>query len=100
MPRANRHFLPGHIWHITHRCHRKLVQAVQPLRSFNTAASSNRSSRSTAMLSSNRLKKLTWNFEIREFSKLQRWSEAIAVGSLTFVEKVKSELGCKAVHRE
>lgn len=23
MPRANRHFLPGHIWHITHRCHRK-----------------------------------------------------------------------------
>ena len=23
MPRANRHFLPGHIWHITHRCHQK-----------------------------------------------------------------------------
>lgn len=23
MPRANRHFLPGHIWHITHRCHKK-----------------------------------------------------------------------------
>src|SRR5688572_11578849 len=23
MPRANRHFLPGHIWHITHRCHEK-----------------------------------------------------------------------------
>ncbi len=22
MPRANRHFLPGHVWHITHRCHR------------------------------------------------------------------------------
>ncbi|MFP4417042.1 MAG: transposase [Chitinispirillaceae bacterium] len=21
MPRANRHFLPGYIWHITHRCH-------------------------------------------------------------------------------
>jgi hypothetical protein len=21
MPRANRHFLPGHLWHITHRCH-------------------------------------------------------------------------------
>ncbi len=29
-----------------------------------------------------------------------RWSEAIAVGSLTFVEKVKSELGIKALHRE
>jgi putative transposase len=22
MPRANRHFLPGYIWYITHRCHR------------------------------------------------------------------------------
>jgi putative transposase len=23
MPRANRHFLSGHIWHLTHRYHRK-----------------------------------------------------------------------------
>jgi len=23
MPRANRHFLPSHVWHITHRCHEK-----------------------------------------------------------------------------
>ena len=23
MPRANRHFLPGQIWHITHRCHKR-----------------------------------------------------------------------------
>jgi len=23
MPRANRNFLPGHVWHITHRCHKK-----------------------------------------------------------------------------
>ncbi len=23
MPRAHRHFLPGHIWHITHRCHKQ-----------------------------------------------------------------------------
>lgn len=23
MPRANRHALPGHAWHITHRCHRQ-----------------------------------------------------------------------------
>ena len=23
MPRANRHYLPGHIWHITHRCHQR-----------------------------------------------------------------------------
>jgi REP element-mobilizing transposase RayT len=23
MPRANRHFVPGHVWHLTHRCHKK-----------------------------------------------------------------------------
>jgi hypothetical protein len=28
------------------------------------------------------------------------WSEALAVGSLAFVEKVKSELGIKALHSE
>src|SRR6266545_6618870 len=36
MPRANRHFLPGHVWHITHRVTKKFVQnvpIVQPLRS-------------------------------------------------------------------
>jgi putative transposase len=23
MPRANRYFIPGQVWHITHRCHKK-----------------------------------------------------------------------------
>ncbi len=23
MPRANRHHIPGQVWHITHRCHEK-----------------------------------------------------------------------------
>jgi putative transposase len=23
VPRANRYFLPGHIWHITHHCHKQ-----------------------------------------------------------------------------
>lgn len=23
MPRANRYFLPGHLWHVTHRCHKR-----------------------------------------------------------------------------
>ena len=27
MPRANRHFLPGYVWHITHRCHQRKVSA-------------------------------------------------------------------------
>jgi putative transposase len=28
-----------------------------------------------------------------------RWSESIAIGSLAFVEKIKSDLGVKAMHR-
>ena len=23
MARANRHFIPGHVWHLTHRCHKR-----------------------------------------------------------------------------
>ena len=23
MPRANRHYIPGYVWHVTHRCHKK-----------------------------------------------------------------------------
>jgi len=23
MPRAKRHYIPGYIWHITHRCHKR-----------------------------------------------------------------------------
>jgi hypothetical protein len=30
----------------------------------------------------------------------ERWSEAIAVGSLAFVESVKNQLGAKAAHRD
>ena len=29
-----------------------------------------------------------------------RWSEALAVGSMAFVERVKNDLGIKAVHRD
>jgi len=23
MPGANRYFIPGHVWHISHRCHKQ-----------------------------------------------------------------------------
>ena len=36
MPRANRHFLPGYVWHITHRCHYKnfLLRFARDRRSY------------------------------------------------------------------
>jgi hypothetical protein len=39
---------------------------------------------------------LTGEMAVRD----DRWSEAIAVGSLPFVDKVKSDIGAKALHRE
>jgi REP-associated tyrosine transposase len=33
-------------------------------------------------------------------SRDERWSESIAVGSLDFVEKIKTELGIRAMHRD
>ena len=36
MPRANRHFLPGYVWHITHRYHQKhfLLKFARDRRSY------------------------------------------------------------------
>ena len=36
MARANRHFLPGHLWHITHRCHERefLLKFARDRRSY------------------------------------------------------------------
>jgi len=36
MPRANRHYIPGHVWHITHRCHKKefLLKFVKDRRRY------------------------------------------------------------------
>jgi hypothetical protein len=37
---------------------------------------------------------------LRDGVRDARWSEAVAVGSLAFVEKVKSELGIRELHRQ
>src|SRR6266498_1478822 len=81
MPRANRHFLPGYIWHITHRVAKKFVQnvpVVQPLRSVQDVVQSNTDEPERKTID----------------------VEAIVVGSLAFVERVKNDLGVKAMHRE
>jgi hypothetical protein len=57
MPRANRHFLPGHVWHIT----------------INAAVSSNRSSRSIAALRSKRSNPdFHQRFKVQNFLKFAR----------------------------
>ena len=61
-----------------------------------SSSCSNRSSRSIAALRSKR-----YTIETEEPSgRDDRWSEAIAVGSLAFVDTVKNDLGVKARHRD
>jgi hypothetical protein len=63
MPRTNRHFVPGLVSHITHRCHdfkRRIVKGRSGIE----------------------------RIERRD----DRWSESIAVGGKGFAEQVKNDL--------
>ena len=64
MARANRYYVPGLIWHVTHRCHKK--EFFSRDRHFREA----------------------------------NWPESVAVGTKSFVEKIKERLGIKALGRQ
>ena len=32
MVRAKRHYLPGHVWHITHRCHKREFLLIEKIK--------------------------------------------------------------------
>jgi hypothetical protein len=106
MPRANRHFLPGQLWHLTHRCHEKAfllkfardrrrytlieLAGLSALCGFTDVGDFQRAHRQWVA------EALTREAEKRD----ERWSGAVAVGSEAFVEKVKRELGMKAQNRD
>jgi hypothetical protein len=71
MPRANRHYIPGYVWHITHRCHKKdfLLKFARDRRRW-----------------------LRWLFEAL--------TESVAVGSRSFVDTTREKLGIKVRGRE
>src|ERR687891_1763162 len=108
MPRANRHFLAGCIWHITHRCHQKqfllkfprdrrryLHWVFQAKKRFGLSVLN-------YMVTSNHVRLLV-NADLETFQRAHRqwvepalgvgrtlredrWSEAVAVGRLGFLE--------------
>ncbi len=76
MPRANRHHLPGCIWHLTHRCHRReflLTFAREASVGSGLAAGS-----------------------VRD----PVWTAAVAVGDRPYLERIARGLGMVARHRE
>src|SRR4030095_15254019 len=82
MPRANRYFLSGYVWHITHRCHQR-----QFLLKFGR----------------DRCRYLHWLFKAKkrfDLCVLDYMVTSNHIGTLDFVERVKSDLGIKVMHRE
>lgn len=96
MARANRHYVPGHVWHLTHRCHKR-----EFLLKF----------------SKDRLRWLQWLYEARKRyslvilnvesaltdGKIQReacWTQSIATGSPSYGEAVRNQMGGFAIGRQ
>jgi len=103
LPRARRHYLPGYIWHITHRCHKKeflfkfakdrrrwkywLFEAKKRYALINYK-------KLTELLHSRSIEdfKDTYNGWIEENLRIDRhvrdskWTQSVAVGSKEFVE--------------
>ena len=116
MPRANRHFLSGHLWHITHRCHEReflLKFARDRLSDWEIQAPPKRYS----VIDLSALNDLCgfanvshfqeahkhWVEQALKENRLERdhqWSDAIAVGSRGFVEKIQNQLGIAGKYRK
>jgi hypothetical protein len=75
--------------------HKKRIP-FQTFQSFNRYASFKRYQASAG---SKRFQRVEQALENGCAPRDDRWSEAIAVGSLPFVERVKNDLGVKAMHR-
>ncbi len=79
MARAKRHYIPGHVWHLTHRCHKREFLLKFP-----------------------RDRRRWADSEIRPDigEKEDKWTQSIAVGSQSFVKKMKKALGHRATGRK
>ena len=85
MARANRHHIPGQIWHITHRCYTK--EFLLNIRDDEQLRWVYRQWIEEALAKGSRIRQ-------------SEWTESIEVGSRTFVEKVKKKLEPQAKGRK
>jgi len=77
MARAKRHYIPGYVWHITHRCHKREFLLKFPR---------------------DRRRWIEWLYQAKK--RYSKWTQSIAVGSKTFIEKMKVTLGYRAKGRK
>ena len=89
MSRAKRHYVPGHVWHITHRCHKRtfLLKFTEGFETYE-------------QLKQAHLKWVDSAIQDENKGREAKWTQSIAVGSKPFIEKIKQALGFKAIGRK
>ncbi len=100
MARANRHHLPGYVWHITHRCHKREYNQ----RKNRKGAFWEDRYHATAVKTGKHLTEYhrKWVEEVLKNGSNQRdakWTQSIAVGDKEFVMETKAKLCAKAIGR-
>ncbi len=105
MPRANRHYLPGYIWHIIHRCHKRefLLKFAKDKQRY-TLINRQKLMDMLGIADHEQLCRShkKWVEEILKSGSNKRepkWTESIAIGSKEFVEETQTKLGIKAKGR-
>jgi len=131
MARAKRHYVPGYVWHITHRCHKREFLLKFPRdrrRWIEWLYQAKKRYSELSVLKYNEIQHPRKRKGIIDFDRLMgllgfenyddlkdahykwiesaiqtdisdresRWTQSIAVGSKTFIEKMKNTLGYRA----
>ena len=119
MARANRHHLPGYVWHITHRCHKKefLLKFEKDKKRWTTWLFEAKKRFGLCILNRRELGNLLgikkdthllelhwqWVEKILKNGSNKRdakWTKSIAVGDKEFELDTKAKLGAKAISRK
>jgi hypothetical protein len=135
MARAKRHYIPGYVWHITHRCHKREFLLKFPRdrrRWIEWLYQAKKRYSGLSVLNYNEIQNPRKRKGIIDFDRLMgllgfgnyddlkdvhykwvesaiqtdirdkesKWTQSIAVGSKTFIEKMKGALGYRARGRK
>jgi putative transposase len=92
MPRANRHFLPGYTWHITHRCHNREFLLKHRIDRYRWIAELGEAKRRYNLRI---LNYIATSNHIHLIERNMNWSGAVAIGRESFLEQIRDQFGYK-----
>jgi hypothetical protein len=116
LARAKRHYIPGYVWHITHRCHKRdfLLKFAKDrhrwLQWLYEAGKRYNLVILNCVVTSNHIHYERFQSEHRQWvqsalsddgrEREDRWTQSIATGSRSFVEAVKKQMRSLAIGRQ